>query len=211
MTGASRLLIIGATGGLGCDVVADALRRGLEVAALVRNPTRAALPDPVELVQGDVLDPASVGLAVTGRDAAICALGTPSPRQRSTLLADGTANLIGGMGEQGVRRLVCVTLLGCGSSRANCSHVYRSVILRVLTPMMPDKEAQEQAVRASDLDWVLVRPPRFTRGTARGQLRVVREGEPGRLGHVIRADLAGFLVDSATKSDAHHQALAVGS
>jgi len=99
MTGASRLLIIGATGGLGCDVVADALRRDLRVAALVRNPTRAALPDPVELVQGDVLDPASVGLALTGRDAAICALGTPSPRQRSTLLADGTANLIAGMVE----------------------------------------------------------------------------------------------------------------
>jgi uncharacterized protein YbjT (DUF2867 family) len=205
------LLIIGATGALGRDVVTDALGRGFEAAGLVRNPTGAALPDQLELIRGDVLDAASVKSALAGRDTVICALGTPSPRKRSTLMADGTANLIAAMRGQGVRRLVCVTLLGCGPSRANCSLIYGRVILRALAPMMPDKEAQEQAVRASNLDWLLVRPPRFTGDKARGQLRVLRDGEPGRLGHVIRADLAHFLVDCATRPDEHHQALAVGS
>lgn len=53
---------------------------------------------------------------------------------------------------------------GTAASRSNGSLVYRELILRVLTPMSPDKEAQEQVIRGSNLDWVLVRPPRFTDG-----------------------------------------------
>jgi uncharacterized protein YbjT (DUF2867 family) len=52
----------------------------------IRNPTSAVLPDAVELVAGDVLEPASLAAAVSGRDAVRCTLGTPSPRRQSTLL-----------------------------------------------------------------------------------------------------------------------------
>jgi uncharacterized protein YbjT (DUF2867 family) len=115
------------------------------------------------------------------------------------------------MSQKGVRRMVCVTLRGTGSSRANASFFYREATLRVLAPMLPDKEAQEQAVRASGLEWVLVRPPRFVAGKPRGSIRVIREGQRGRLGHVVRADLARFLVDCAAKSKYVREALAVGS
>jgi uncharacterized protein YbjT (DUF2867 family) len=206
-----RILIVGATGGLGRDVVAEALARAHETAALVREPGRVALPETVEIVRGDVLDRSSLTDAVVGRDAVICALGTPSPRRRSTLLEQGTKNLVAAMGREGVRRLACVTLLGTGSSRANASFFYREVILRVLAPMLPDKEAQEEAVRASDLDWVLVRPPRFVKGKPRGSIRVIGEGERRRVGRVVRADLARFLVDCATDETYLGQAVAVGS
>ena len=105
----------------------------------------------------------------------ICALGTPSP-----LLERGTRNLVTAMSELGVPRLVCVTLLGTGASRANAALLYRTLILRMLATMVPDKEAQEQVVRASDLDWVLVRRPRFAASRPRGSLGVIAEGEPGR-------------------------------
>jgi len=206
-----RLLVVGATGGLGRDVVAEAGGDQHQVAALVRNPARATLPAAVELTGGDLLRPASLTAALGGRDAVICVLGTPSPRQPSTLLREGTANLVAAMREAQVARLVCVTLLGLGQSRQNTSLVYRSVVLRVLAPMIPDKEAQEQAVRASEVDWLLIRPPRFTTGEPTGRLRVIAEGEPGRLGRVVRADLARFLVDQAGRPHPRHQALAVGS
>lgn len=206
-----RILIVGATGGLGQDSVAEALVRGHETAALVRDPGRVAFSETVELVTGDVLDPASLRPAVIGRDAVICALGTPSPRRPSTLLEQGTKNLVVAMRSEGARRLVCVALLGTGSSRANASFFYREVILRVLASMLPDKEAQEQAVRASDLDWVLVRPPRFVTGKREGSIRVIREGEPGRLGNVVRADLARFVVDCATTNTYLREAVMVGS
>ena len=206
-----KLLVVGATGGLGRDAVRAALADGHATAALVRDPARAALPSEVELVIGDVLDRGSLGRAVAGREAVICALGSASPRKPSTLLREGTANLIAAMTEHDMPRLVCVTLLGSGASRSTCSLIYRGLILRVLAPMMSDKQAQEQAVRDSDLDWVLVRPPRFTRGRARGRLRVLRDGEPGRLGHVVRADLARFLVQCAAGTHDSRRALSVGS
>jgi uncharacterized protein YbjT (DUF2867 family) len=206
-----RLLVIGATGALGREVVSQALDRGQRTAALVRKPAEAALPDSVELVEGDVRNPASLQAAVGGRDAVICALGTPSPRRPSTLLKDGTANLVNAMSRDGVRQLVCVTVLGTGSSAANGSFVYRHVILRVLAPMMPDKQAQEDVIRASELDWTIVRPPRFVGGSPRGGVRMIREGGNGRVGRVARPDLARFLLDCASEPRYVREAVVVGS
>lgn len=158
-----------------------------------------------------MLYPSSLTAASTGRDAVICTLGTPSSRRRSTLLEHGTSNLVAAMTQQRVRRLVCVTLLGAGTSRANASFFYREAILRVLAPMLPDKQAQEQAVRASDLEWVLVRPPRFVKGEPHGGVRAIREREPGRLGHVVRTELARFLVDCVTDDTHIREAVAVGA
>ena len=92
-----KVLVVGATGGLGQDVVAESLSRGHQTAALARDPSRATLPEAVEIVKGDVLDRSSVRSAVAGRDAVICALGTPSPRQARTRLAHGTENLVDAM------------------------------------------------------------------------------------------------------------------
>lgn len=206
-----RILIIGATGALGRAAVQAALQGGHGTAALVRDPAGAKLPESVELAVGDVLDRSSLRRAVSGREAVICALGTPSPRQASTLLREGTGNLVVTMDQAGVRRLVCVTLLGTGRSRANASLLYRQVILRALAPMLPDKQAQEDVVRSSQLDWTLVRPPRFTGGKPGGRLRVIPEGQPGRVDHVVRADLARFLLDCATENRHLREAVAVGS
>jgi uncharacterized protein YbjT (DUF2867 family) len=115
------------------------------------------------------------------------------------------------MDRSGVRRLVCVTLLGLGPSRLNTSLFYGGVVLRALRPMVADKEAQEKTVRESGLDWTIVRPPRFVGGKARGGARVISEGGRGRLGHVVRADLADFLVECATGGKYAGEAVAVGS
>ena len=205
-----RVLVIGGTGGLGREVVASVLGSGHQGTALVRH-REAALPTKVEMVEGDVLDPSSLTAALVEQEAVICALGTPSPRRSSTLLREGTKNLVDAMDREGVRRLVCVTLLGLGASRNNSSLLYGGVILRVLAPMVPDKAAQERVVRDSALDWTLVRPPRFVGGNAHGRVRAIPEGDTGRLGHVVRADLARFLVETATGSSYVGQAVAVGS
>jgi uncharacterized protein YbjT (DUF2867 family) len=206
-----RLLVVGATGGLGREVVAAASARGHVTVALARRVPEAPFPADVEITRGDVLDPSSLTAAVSNSDAVICVLGTPSPRRPSTLLRDGTQNLVDAMAQAGVRRLVCVTLLGIGESAANTSVFYRQAVLRFLAPMVPDKQAQERVVRGSGLDWTLVRPPRFAGGKPRGGVRVIRDGERGRLGHVVRADLARFLAECATEGRYLRQAVAVGS
>jgi uncharacterized protein YbjT (DUF2867 family) len=176
----------------------------------VRDPARANLPEPVVTVRGDVLVPATLDPALAGTDAVVCALGTPSPRQPSSLLEDGTRNLTEAMKRARVPRLVCVTLPGTADSKRHASPLYRHVILRALAPMVPDKENQERVVRDSGLDWVLIRPPRFV-NRSRGQPRVLRSGDNGRVGHVSRQDLARILIDAADQPDYVHQAIAVGS
>lgn len=66
-------------------------------------------------------------------------------------------------------------------------------------------------VRDSPLDWVLVRPPRFVGARPRGKLRVVAEGEPGRIGKVSRTELARFLVDCVSDDRWVGRAVTVGS
>ena len=192
-----RLVVVCATGGLGCAVLGSALARGHAVSALVRNPQTGDLPAEVRSLPGDVLDPASMEPAVGGRDAVVCALGTPSPRTVTTLLEEGTANLVEVMTRLQVSRLVCVTLLGVGQIRANTALLYRHILLRLLAPMVPDKQNTRSAWCAPPVDWVLVRPPTFVGFGSRGRVRVIREGAPGRVGLVIRSELADLLVDAA--------------
>ncbi len=204
-----RLLVVGGTGGLGRLAVAEAVSRGHEVSALVRDPAGADLPELVVMVRGDVLDPVSLAPAVEGQEAVVCALGTPRPRQASSLLEDGTRNLVAAMKRASVPRLVCVTLLGTADSKHNASFLYRHVILRALAPMVPDKENQERVVQDSGLDWVLIRPPRFTGGQGRPS-RILRAGDKGRAGHVSRQQLARVLIDAAERPDYVRQAIVVG-
>lgn len=76
--------------------------------------------------------------------------------------------------------------------------------------MVPDKENQERIVRESDLEWVLVRPPRFVNGQG-ARPRVLRTGGKGRVGHVSRHQLARILIDAAERPDYIRQAIVVGS
>lgn len=208
---AVKLLVVGATGDLGRATIDEALTRGHEVTAFVRDASGADLGEAVSTIEGDVLEPGTIGPAVRGKDAVLCALGTPSPRKAVTLLEDGTRNLVAAMEQEQVGRLVCVTLLGLGESRANASLFYGNMILRVLAPMVPDKENQERVVRESGLEWVLVRPPRFVGEKPGAKPRVIRAGESGRVGSVRRKDLARVVVDAAEQDEYVGQAIAVGS
>ncbi|MGA8726912.1 MAG: NAD(P)H-binding protein [Acidimicrobiales bacterium] len=205
------LLVIGATGALGRDVVAESLEASHPTVALVRDPERAELPREVELRKGDVVQPETLVASLNEVDTVICTFGTPNFRRPSAVLREGTVNLVNAMRQEGVRRLVCVTLLGTGASRTNTSLLYRAVILRALAPMVPDKEAQEQVVRTSGLDWTLVRPPRFRGSSPRGSLRVIRNNGDGRVGQVVRRDLARFLFRCAISEEYIGEAVVVGS
>jgi len=207
-----KLLIVGATGGLGKELVGRALEQGCEVTVLVRGPAKLeAREERLRVVQGDVLDFTSVESAVRGQDAVVSALGTPNPRKPSTLLSEGTKNLVEAMERQGVRRLVCVTILGTGESgKRHGSLFYRHFVLGFMVrPMLEDKERQEEAIRGSRLDWTIVRPPRYTDESPSGDYRVIADGE-GRVGKIGRADLADFVLDQLDDHSYVRKAVVVG-
>ena len=102
-----NLLIVGATGGTGQQVVTQALERGHQVTALVRRPPRVEPRHGLSAVVGDVLNPGSLDNAMQGQEAVLSALGHKRWLGPSRILSEGTRNLIAAMGRHGVQRFIC--------------------------------------------------------------------------------------------------------
>src|SRR4029077_18452909 len=144
----NKLLIVGATGGTGRRLIEQALARGYAVTALVRNPLRFQLEHPqLRVVQGDVLDYASVEGAVRGQDAVICALGHKRFFFPTRILSEGTGNLLRAMQTHGVPRFVCETSLGIGDSAGRMGLYYTLFVIPVILPFYYwDKTRQERLI-----------------------------------------------------------------
>jgi putative NADH-flavin reductase len=207
-----RLLIVGATGGTGRELVKQALERGHEVTAFVRNPARLPVRhERLGVAQGNVLDFASVEAAVRGQEAVLCALGHKRFFYPTRILSDGTRNLIRAMEQHGVRRLVCETALGIADSWGRMGLYYTLFVGVFILPFyFHDKIRQESLIRRSSLDWVIVRPGVLTNGKKRG---VYRHGP--HVGHwlwtvrISRADVADFMLAQLTDDTYLRQAVGV--
>ena len=190
-----------ATGGRGRELVRQALARGHHVTAFVRTPARLRIAhDRLTVVQGDVLDRPSVEAAVRGHDAVLSALGHKRWLYPTRILSTGTANILGAMEACGVRRFVCETSLGLGESSGRLGLYYTLFVIPVILPFYYwDKRRQERLIRASRLDWVIVRPGVLTNGRQRG---VYRHGP--KVGswlwtvRISRADAADFMLSQVT-------------
>lgn len=194
----TRLLIVGATGGTGRRLVAQALERGFWVTALVRNPARLRLDhERLTIIPGNVLDTASLDAAMRGQEAVLSALGHKRYFYPTRILSEGTKNVLRAMETQGVRRLVCMSSLGIGDSAGRMGLYYTFFVIPLILPFyFWDKTRQERAIAGSGLDWTIVRPGVLTNGSTRGR---VRHGD--RVGNFIwtvrvsRADVANFMID----------------
>lgn len=199
----TRILIVGATGGTGRRLVEQALERGFWVTALVRNPSKLRLEHQrLTIVQGDVLDAASIHAAMRGQEAVLSALGHRRYFYPTRIQSDGTKNVLRAMETHGVRRFVCMSSLGIGDSVGRLGLLYTFFVIPVILPFyFWDKTRQEKAIAASGVDWTIVRPGALTNGARRGRAR------PGaRVGSYIwtvsvpRADVAEFMIDQLTSS-----------
>ena len=200
-----KVLIIGATGATGQILMREALAQGYEVTALARNPSAVAPEDyRLRVLQGNALDASSVEAAVAGQDAVLSALGTRSSRP-TTLFSQSTHNLISAMNKHGVRRLVCLTGVGAGDSKGHVGFLYDRIILPfIVKNIYEDKTRQEEAIKQSDLDWVIVRPARLTDEAAKGEYRVYLGGSYTAK-TISRADVAAFMLAQLTDDTYVHK------
>ena len=198
-----KLIIFGATGGTGRLLVEQALAQGHAVTAFVRNPTKLAVEHAnLNIVEGDVMDLASVVRAMQGQEAVLAALGAPALKS-GTVRSDGTRNIVRAMENTGVRRFVCQTSLGYGDSRQVLNmapfHFRYFVVPFFLRGVFADHERQEECIKRSDLDWIIVRPGTLTDGERTG---VFRHGFPATdktiTVSISRADVAGFMLQQLT-------------
>ncbi len=197
----TRIHIIGATGGTGRGLVANAQERGYEVTVLVRNLSKLAIKHArLRVLKGDVLDFAPVEQAVCGQDAVVSALGHKRFLGPSSILSEGAPNLIQAMEAHGVGRLVCETSLGIGSSAGRMGLQYTLFVVPVILPFyFCDKTGQERLIAASSLDRVIVRPGALTDQPGRGDCRSrPAVGNFFTTVKIAREDVASFMLDQLT-------------
>jgi putative NADH-flavin reductase len=195
-----KVLLLGATGGTGREIVREAAARGHAVVALVRSKAKAEGLAGATLVEGDARDEQALARALEGCNAVISSLGTPiSPFREVTLLSTATRALVKAMDVARVRRLVCITGLGAGDSRGHGGFFFDALFLPLLLrKVYEDKDRQEAIVRASDLDWVLVRPMILNDKPAKGTVRAQTDLSNIHGGAIARADVANFVVQQLT-------------
>jgi len=202
-----KLIIFGATGGTGRELVSRALRQGHEVTAFARNPARLGEESGLRVLAGDVLDYPAVENALSGMDAALIALGA-GLLDKSGVRARGTENVIRAMEKHGVRRLICQSGYGAGESFAGLPFLYRRFIMPViLRRAYADHNRQEDRVRRSALDWTIVRPSNLTDGEAEGKYRVgFTAADKSFTMKISRADTAEFMLRQLTEDEYLHAA-----
>ncbi|MEO8224305.1 MAG: SDR family oxidoreductase [Gammaproteobacteria bacterium] len=188
--GGRHVLLFGATGKLGSEIAQDLAEQGDQVTAFVRATSDRSRLEPlgVHFVVGDVLDPPSIAAAFsTGKfDAAILAIaGVSEP----TLDRQGNVNVADGAKGAGVARVILISTVGAGNSHDAAPLISRLALSRIL----PQKSAAEEHLRASKLDYTILRPGGLPPGvvpTGRGVLSV----DPATMGFIKRPDLARLVV-----------------
>ncbi|MCA1335193.1 NAD(P)-dependent oxidoreductase [Pseudooceanicola marinus] len=209
-----NVIVFGATGSIGRLAVTELLARGHAVTAFARRPEALALTHPqLTLRAGDVTDPAAVRAALTGQQVVLITLGS-GKALRSTVRATGTLTVIRAMqaaaSQGGPRRLICQSTMGAHESWANLNFYWKRLMFGgLLRAVFRDHERQEDMVRASGLDWTLVRPSAFIDGPAEAPyLEDVPADQRGLALTMPRAAIARFLAGLA--GDTRYLGRAVG-
>jgi len=188
-----KLVVFGATGGTGQQVVTQALAQGHTVTAFVRRPEAVTTQHAnLSIAQGDIIDAAAVAAAVAGHDVVLSALGT---RGGPAVLPEGTRNILEAMRTQGVRRSLWVSSFGAGDSLKQMGWLAQNLIVKgFLRQAIQEKNAQEKIIMASAGDWIIARPGGLTDGPLTGTYRVTGPGDKVGRPSISRADVADFLL-----------------
>jgi putative NADH-flavin reductase len=208
-----KLAIVGATGGIGRQLVDQAVAAGHDVTAVVRDPAGLAVP----AVRADLsrATPADLAPAVTGADAVLSALG---PRRAADVgvVTTGTGTILAAMLATGGRRLVVVSAAPVGTVPSPgrphpprhdpgdgpvMRHVLAPLTKAALRANYADLARMEDLLREADLDWTVVRPPRLTNRPLTGRYRTALDRNVRRGLTIPRADVAHRMLRALTEPD----------
>jgi putative NADH-flavin reductase len=193
-----NIIIFGATGRTGLPLVTQALAAGHEVTAFVRNPNKLQINHAkLRMVQGELDDASAIETAIAGKDAVLSALG-PIPKGRKDVMRVAFTNIIAAMHKTGVKRLISLTGAGVAQPGDEPKLINRfiSLMLNLISKdTIIDSSEHARLVRASSLDWTIVRVPMLTDASANTPTNV----KVGMVGindgmRIARSDVAAFML-----------------
>ncbi|MCB1519560.1 MAG: SDR family oxidoreductase [Hyphomicrobiaceae bacterium] len=197
----SRILVVGASHGIGLETVKTLLADGHQVRAMSRQASKIAIDHPnLEKIDGDATAPTDITHALDGVDAVVqtlgVAMGLDVMLRGTTLFSRATRILVDAMRAADIKRLIVVTGLGAGDSRGQFGLVYDGLMFPVfLKRIYDDKDIQEQIVKSSGLEWTIARPGVLVGEPVTGRYRALVDPREWQFKTVARADVARFLAD----------------
>jgi putative NADH-flavin reductase len=195
-----KVLVFGASGKTGREVVRQALARGYTVTAYVRDTARLPLAHAnLRLVKGEITSPSAVAKAVAGQTAVISTLGVGRPLTHDPAVIDGIRAIVRAAEHASVDRLLYLSFIGVQDSRNAAGFVLERLSTTLLRQEVADHEMKEAVIFESLVDWTIVRPPKLTNGRLTAAYRVgedIRARWP--LPMMSRADVADFIVRQLT-------------
>jgi putative NADH-flavin reductase len=192
-----KIAVFGATGDTGKQIVEQALQAGYEVVAYARNPSKLNVSNEhLTVIQGELSDAALIETALRGTSAVLSALG-PRGGSKNKPLTQGMQNIIGAMKKQGVRRIIITSTLSAKDIKDKPSLRTKAMVNLVKITMhaaYEDIVNAAEIVRASDLEWIILRLALLNNKPKSGKVKAgyVGTGEVGA--QISRADIAGFML-----------------
>ncbi len=208
-----KIVVFGATGGTGARVIDQALDKGYQVVAFTRKlQNLTANGENLIPFEGDIHEAAKVSKAIRGVEAVISTLG-PTDNKAPFAVSKGTVNILTGMKQHGVSRLVVTA--GAGVSDPNDAPRFINRFMNLLVKTISgnvyaDMVETVRIVRESEVNWTIVRVPRLTDGPKTGKVTVAWVGK-GMGMQISRADLAAFLLGQLEADTYLHQAPAISN
>lgn len=189
-----NIIIFGATGKIGKELVKQALENDFQVTAVTRSVSKVDIQHPQLTIQeGNVLDYAFVEKVVEGHDAVFCAIGAG---RKGHVRAEATKHILNAMEKFSIQRFICQTTLGVGDSNETLNFYWRHIMFGLLIrAVFKDHVLQEDYIKESNVAWTIVRPSAFT--DEEGQGKYLHGFEPSQKGlefKVAKADVAGFML-----------------
>lgn len=212
-----KVIIFGGTGFSGKAIVAAAIRQGHAVTVLVRDATKMPIRhDKLTIIEGNVLDSEIVAAVLRRQEVVIQCLGVggKGDGKPSTFISDATRLIVEKMQEQGIKRLIAMSNVGAGNSKAFQPWFFNNLLLpycmRWLQVIIDDKNRMEPIIMNSHLDWTIVRCPNIVDRPARGSCRATLDGKGLKLS-VTLGDMAVFMVDQISDTTYLRQAPSISN
>ena len=194
-----KLLILGATGGTGQQLVIQALEQNHQVSVLIRDPQKFKLThDRLEIIRGDVLDQLLLTKTVEGKDAVLSALGVGKSLKSRDLISSAAKVLIQAMNAKNVKRLIFISAFGVGETFKYASLIQQLIFKLLLKNIYADKAKADEEVRKSNLEWTLVYPVLLTNNPRTDTYRVEENFKMKGMPKISRASVADFMLRQVT-------------
>jgi len=189
-----KIIIFGSTGTIGKHLIMQALESGYQVTAFARNKDKVKFKhERLNIVEGDVMDAASIENAIRDQDIVLNALGAG---RKGVVRSEGTKNIIIAMQNTGVKRLITQSTLGAGDSVSNLNFFWKYIMFGwFLKDAYKDHQLQEKYIVQSNLDWTIIRPAAFTDGDITGNYKHgFNLNDKSIKLKISRADVAQFIL-----------------